>query len=255
MTKIPLHKRIYNLHLGIVKELNNSHIFINKTREILMQETEKIKVASGDIDRTYNVPSRKGKLFSKEAFRTDKELKGILTEIIQRDLFENFLVTNVSKFENYLFKNLSEVITEYPDKLGVSVQGIKPYKIVPIDFVVESVSIDQLFKKIIKDRIINISYSTPIQYLNFFKEVTGCPIDSEEFEDYIEIKATRDLIIHNDSRVNQVYLDKSGNKSRASITELIPIDNEYFNFTIATMKRVSGIIKRELEKKFKKNTT
>lgn len=74
MSKKPLEKRIYKLHLGIIKELNNSHIFIQKTREILIDSTQKLKHPDSNVDRIYNVPSRKGKVFTKEAFRTDLEL-------------------------------------------------------------------------------------------------------------------------------------------------------------------------------------
>lgn len=252
MKKQTLDKRIYQHHLDIVKELNNSHIFIQRTRDILLNEISQIKDEKADTDKTYNVPSRKGKLFSKEAFRTDKELKGLLKEIAERDLFENFIVTNVSKFESYLFKTLAEVIYEYPEKLGVNVNGIKAYKTVPIDFVMGSQSIEELIKKVIIDRISGISYATPQQYLQFFQEVTGCKTHDEEFVDYIEIKATRDLLVHNDKKVNDIYLEKVGDKKRGILNQVIPIDGKYFDFTIATMKRVSGIIRRELEKKYKK---
>jgi hypothetical protein len=252
MKKQTLVKRIYRHHLDIVKELNNSHIFIQRTREILLHEIEKIKDIKAETDRIYHVPSRKGKLFSKEAFRTDKELKGLLTEIAERDLFENFIVTNVSRFESYLFKTLTEVIYEYPEKLGINVNGIKPYKTVPIDFVMESQTIEELIRKVIGDRISSISYSTPQQYLQFFQEVTGCKTQEEEFLDYIEIKATRDILVHNDKIVNSIYLEKVGEKKRANINQAIPIDSKYFDFTIATMKRISGIIRREMEKKYNK---
>jgi hypothetical protein len=250
--KQTLERRIYQHHLDIVKELNNSHIFIQRTRDILLNEISQIKDTKADTDRIYNVPSRKGKLFSKEAFRTDKELKGLLKEIAERDLFENFIVTNVSKFESYLFRTLTEIIYEFPEKLGINVSGVKPYKTVPIDFVIGSQSIEELIRKVIADRISSISYATPQQYLQFFQEVTGCKTQDEEFIDYIEIKATRDLLVHNDKKVNDIYLEKVGDKRRGSLNQVIPIDGKYFDFTIATMKRISGIIKRELEKKYRK---
>lgn len=251
MKKQTLYNRIYRHHLDIVKELNNSHIFIQRTREILLNEISQIRDDNADTNETYNVPSRKGKLFSKEAFRTHKEYKGLLREITERDLFENFIVTNVSKFESYLFRTLTEVISVYPEKLGINVNGIKPYKTVPIEFVMSTQSIDLLIEKVITDRITSISYATPQQYLQFFQEVTGCKTNGDEFIDYIEIKATRDLLVHNDKRVNDIYLEKVGDKKRGTLNHVIPIDGKYFDFTIATMKRVSGIIRRELEKKYK----
>lgn len=252
MNKQTLDKRIYQHHLNIVKDLNNSHIVIQRTRDILLQEIAQIKYTEANSDKTYKVPSRKGRLFSTDAFRTDKELKGLLKEIAERELFENFIVTNVSKFESYLFKTLTEVIYDYPEKLGINVNGIKAYKTVPIDFVMGSQSIEELMTKVIVDRINSISYASPQEYLQFFQEVTGCKTQDEEFIDFIEIKATRDLLVHNDKTVNNIYLEKAGDKKRGNINEVIPIDGKYFDFTIATMKRISGIVRRELEKKHSK---
>lgn len=117
-------------------------------------------------------------------------------------------------------------------------------------------SVNEIIKKTIEDKITSISYGTPEQYLKFFEEITGCKTNGEEFQDYIEIKATRDLIVHNDRKINKVYLEKSKGKTRGTLDEIIPININYFDFTIATMKRISGIIKRETEKNFKeKNTT
>ena len=237
--------KIYKLHINIVKELNNSHIFIQKTREIMSLEVNRLE-PNGD-DRAYNVPVRKDTLFTKEAFRTDKELKGILNGIIDRELFENFIVTNVSRFENYLFMTLKEIIIKYPQKLSVNINGIKPYKSIPLDFITSSQTYDEVLSKVISDRIISVSYATPQQYLQFFQEVTGCSTQFIEFQDYIEIKATRDLLIHNDKIINDIYLDKVGDRRRGDLNQIIPIDSDYFDFTIATMKRVSGIIRRELD--------
>ncbi|WP_020404873.1 hypothetical protein [Gracilimonas tropica] len=250
MSKKSLNKKIYRLHLDIIKELNNSHIFIQKTREILNNEIHQLKNGSDNVDRTYTVPSRKGKLFTKEAFRTDIELKQILITITERDLFENFIVTNVSKFENYLLKTLSEVILEFPEKLKINTPGLKAYKSVPIDLVTGSKSVNEIFQKAVADRINHISYATPQKYFDFFEEVTGCPTNDQEFSDFLEIKATRDLLVHNDKVINKIYLEKAGKNKRGKINQKIPIDSEYFDFTIATMKRVSGIIRREMNKIF-----
>lgn len=104
---------------------------------------------------------------------------------------------------------------------------------------------------IIENRIIMVSYATPQNYLKYFQEITGCLTEKDEFADYIEIKATRDLIIHNSGIINETYKIKVGDKCRGINGEKILIDKIYFDHSIATMKRISGLIRKDTEKTFK----
>jgi hypothetical protein len=253
MAKKSLQKKIYEHHLRIIKELNNSHIFLQKAIPIIKTEVSNLKSSSNSSkDRTYQVPTRKGKRTSSEAFRTDLEVKGILNTLVERELYENILVTNISKFESFIFDIIQETILEYPKKLTIGVPGIKPYKVAPVDLILNNNDYNKLLKDLISERIIEVSYSKPQTYLEYFEKVTGCSVEDEEFKFYLELKATRDLIIHNSSKINQVYLEKTNEYKRGKIGEKIKIDSEYFNSSIAVMKRISGIIRRELSPDQKK---
>lgn len=242
---------IYRLHLNIVKDLNNSHIFLQKVIPIIENECNSLRGGDKLIDKTYNVPSRKSKVFINEVFRSDKEVKQILELVSQSGLYENTLITNISKFESYLFNTLKEIIKRFPNKLSISVQGISNYKDVPLQIILESENIDTLMNEIIENRIIMVSYASPQNYLKYFQEVTGTDIEKDEFKDYIEIKATRDLIIHNSGIINETYITKVGNNNRGTIGKKVQIDKTYFDHSIATMKRVSGLIRKDTEKTFR----
>lgn len=253
MKKNKLKKKIYELHLKIIKELNNSHIFLQKAIPIIKTEIISLKSKSNsEKDRIYQVPTRKRKSLSSEAYRTDLEVKRILNTLVNRELYENILVTNISKFESFMFEIIKLTMLEYPKKLTIGVQGVKPYKTTPVEMVLDNNDYDKLLRDIITERIIEVSYSKPEAYLEYFEKITGCKTQNEEFKLYLELKATRDLIIHNSNKINQVYLDKAKENKRGELGEIITIDSEYFDSSIAVMKRISGIIRSELSPDQKK---
>lgn len=54
----------------------------------------------------------------------------------------------------------------------------------------------------------------------------GCPTD-DEADTVAEIKATRDVLEHNASVANEVYLRKAAKKARFALAEFIEIDDDY----------------------------
>lgn len=249
--KTPLYNKLYKLHLRVVKELNNSHLFIQKVIPLIQEEIKSLKKSTHQDDRVYQVPARKGKFYNTEAFRTDLEIKEILHNLVEKELYENLLVTNISKFESYIFQTLKEVIEVYPEKLSINIAGISPVKNVPIEIVMSSESHADIISYLIKEKLVAISYAKPIEYLKFLEQALSVKLeDNECFTDYVEMKATRDLIVHNSGIINDVYLSKVGTKARDVIGSRIKVNREYFDISIGTMKRISGIIKRDTEKKF-----
>jgi len=85
--------------------------------------------------------------------------------------------------------------------------------------------------------------------MTYLSAVVGVTVDAS-FLDYYEIAATRDLIVHNSSVVNQLYLDKAQGKARGKVGDKLVVDKTYYYDSLAKMKKVSGAIKRDVEKKY-----
>lgn len=66
-------------------------------------------------------------------------------------------------------------------------------------------------------------------------------------------KATRDLVVHNGGIVNELYLQKAGEKARGKRGDQLVVNKKYFYGALAKMKKVSGAIKRDVEKRYLKN--
>ena len=142
------------------------------------------------------------------------------------------------------------IITEHPQKLTLNVRGIETAREVPIEILLQSSNLEDALNEVIERRLNAISYAPPKAYLEYLGHIVGMETSDLAFMDFIEIKATRDLIVHNSGIINDVYLSKAGDRQRGNIGEKAVIDSKYFDHCIATLKRVSGIIKRETEKNF-----
>lgn len=79
----------------------------------------------------------------------------------------------------------------------------------------------------------------------------GCPPE-DEIERFAEMKAARDLLIHNSGIVNKTYLDKAGPKARYTAGDQVMIDRPYFNDCWALAKKlvddIAAAAKRRLSK-------
>lgn len=247
MGNISLSKQVYKLHLAFVRKINDVHIFVTQAIPLLEEARNAYENSQHEKDRRYYVPSIGRTKFAR---RTDKELKNIYERFITGEFYESFIVTAISQFESMLFEVLRLVIYAYPQKLTINIQGIQAERNVPIEVLLQSDTLENALAEVIRRRINAVSYAAPKAYLEYLNSVAGITISDPAFLDYIEIKAARDVIIHNAGVVNDVYLQKAGNNSRGLINDKLEIDFDYFNHCIATLKRVSGIIQRDIEKNF-----
>ena len=61
-----------------------------------------------------------------------------------------------------------------------------------------------------------------------------------------------DLVVHNNCVINTLYLEKAGAKARGALGERLSVDEAYYYDSLAKLKKVSGAIKRDIEKKYGK---
>jgi hypothetical protein len=84
---------------------------------------------------------------------------------------------------------------------------------------------------LIADRELNeLKYDRPKAWFDYMNRIIrlGCPTD-DEIDLIAEMKAARDLLIHNSGIVNKIYLDKAGTKARYAAGEKVVIDRHYFD--------------------------
>jgi hypothetical protein len=243
----PLAHRIASLQIGLVRELNDFHIFLSQAAPVLKDAQEPLANSTHKKDRRYYVPASGRVKFAK---RRDGELKAIYDRFLRSGLYEAFLVASISSFESFLLKVLRVIVSEYPGKLSIAVPGVSACKTAPVALVFDSASLVEAQEAIIAEHLSGVFYAQPKAYLEYSRKVIGIEKDDPAFEHYLEMKATRDLLVHNGGIVNGVYLAKAGSNARGKVGEKLAVESVYFEHCVAALKRISGIIKRDAEKSF-----
>jgi len=241
------------MHIALVRRVNDTHIFASQALQVLQDaKTGNLSVSRKDgRDKRYDVPSVKKGKFAK---RKPHEVKNIYSRFLDRELYENFIVSAISQLESFMFEALRLILVAYPHKLKINVKGLEIERTVSLDALLGKHNLNDVLAEIIESRIISISYANPKTYLQFIGKLAEIDVEDKAFEDYLEIKATRDLLIHNSGISNAIYCAKSGAKARAEVGQLIPIDQGYFDHCVATIKRISGIVSRDVAKAFPEKT-
>lgn len=157
------------------------------------------------------------------------------TKVTERDLFklypryrttylqgQSFLqLTTV--FEAFLFDFLRLLLTNDPRHLAQNKQ-------IQVGVALSVADRGALVLLIAERELNELKYERPTAWFDYLSKIVklGCPTD-DEIERIAEMKAARDLIIHNSGIVNKTYLDKAGTKARFAVGDQLVIERPYFD--------------------------
>jgi hypothetical protein len=193
------------------------------------------------------VPGKKG--MKGIARRNPIQLSVLFNKFAKHELFENLLVSSVSRFEFYLSDIIGEFLRYFPNKLSIGPKGGDSGKQVPINLIVNAEDLENLRGDVIDLRLQAIFHADPKEYCAYFNAVSELGISSEQFAQFFEIKATRDLIVHNSLLVNDLYVKKAGDLRRGEVGHKLKVQKTYFEGALSAMKTLSGLIERATREK------
>lgn len=148
----------------------------------------------------------------------------------------------VTIMETLMNDVLRMILVEYPSK-------IPSKKKVDIDCVLSSSSIEQAKLTIIDGILNEFAYKSPKDYATEFEKYTSVNLlENPVYHKYIELKATRDIHIHNSGIANDIYLTKSGVVARVKSGEYLPVDIQYFLKSYEQCLQLNEILEKELDK-------
>jgi hypothetical protein len=151
-----------------------------------------------------------------------------------------------SVFEAFLFDFLRILLTNDPRHLAQKKQ-------IEVGVALSAADRGALVLLIAERELNELKYDRPSAWFDYMSKIVklGCPAE-DEIERIAEMKAARDLLIHNSGIVNKIYLDKAGAKGRYAIGEPVVIDRPYFNDCWVLAKKlvddVAVAAKRRLSK-------
>ncbi len=165
--------------------------------------------------------------------------------IIHKDIFNSAFISAIAAMEDYLSKVMMWILQADNVRIKCTVSGVNFTKDVPIVDVIDQER-DDIIARIIQQRIDGLFYAGPQKQWEYFDKALGIQIDPALWSKWTEMKARRDLWVHNGGIVNRVYLDKTGENACYSLGKEAIIDELYFRDCIATLKTVIGRINRDV---------
>ena len=142
--------------------------------------------------------------------------------------------------ETMLNDLLRAILIEFPKK-------IPNKRKLDIDQVLACDNLDQI-KLAIVDSILNeFAYKSPKEYADEFSFYSGVKLlETPVFHQYIELKATRDIHIHNKGFANEIYLNKAGVLARVKSGYYLPVTIQYFLEMYEQCLQLTEVLERAL---------
>ena len=195
-------------------------ILIKNGKPVLLQKNKLIKPIEQALDRIEKIRERK--------ISNDDSI-----------ILEGLFILGVSSFENSLIDTLRILLINIPNKLDIKT---------------ESITKDELIKgnpleRAIENKLNDVSYKNISEIINYFLEKTTIPqnsIQKDEIDNLIEIKATRNLLIHNNLIINSIYKDTAGVNIRLGNCNKLEINQDYLLQSIITLKNILQGLKNAL---------
>jgi hypothetical protein len=171
---------------------------------------------------------------------TKKELFQRCDYLMMNQLPVNGIYQFVTLVESLLVDILRDVLIEFPNK-------IPNKKKFDYESVLNATSLQEVKLGLINIVINEMTYKSPRDFAEDFKNYVGVDLLKKPvFLDYIELKATRDIHIHNQGIANEIYLSKAGSKARVKSGQELPVDIIYFLKSYEWCIQMTNILESEL---------
>ncbi|MDP1727352.1 MAG: hypothetical protein Q8M15_11255 [Bacteroidota bacterium] len=148
----------------------------------------------------------------------------------------------VTTIETLLGEILRDTLIEFPVKISNK-------RKLDFEIVLEAKSLEEI-KIVLVNSIINeLSYKSPKDFAEEFSKYVGINLlEKPSFHKYIELKATRDIFIHNQGIANEIYLSKADTLARVKSGQYLHVDIQYFLQSYECCLQITEILDEALNK-------
>ena len=174
----------------------------------------------------------------------------IKRRIMQKDIYNSAFVSIVAAVEDYLSKIMTWILLCDNKRIKCTISGVSFIKEIPVIDLIDN-DREDIIKELIDQRVEGLFYASPQKQLEYFDKALGLKVDADIWGNWVEIKARRDLWIHNAGIVNQIYINKTGDYGLCALDSEAIITEEYFGNCIAILKTMIGRIDRDVKKVYK----
>jgi len=231
-----------------IRSLNDLYVLAGLTSQSLLEMQKRVAENDDGDDVEFEAPAANGE--STVVTRDADQLSKLLHIASARGVYEQLLVAGVAVTEDYLQGVLRTIFKWFPEKLHLGVDGKKTDKNVALGLIIKSATIDEVLDAVIQKQLLAAFYGPPERYFDYVESVLSIKIEKKLKASFAEIKAARDLIVHNSGIVNEVYVSKAGTQARGSVGERLKINATYFKDSVHTMKQLTHSVYSKTMDKF-----
>lgn len=238
-------KRINDLYI-------ETHIAIEGLKSLQNAPNEMTTRKGRKVAFCINMPStREGS--RREITRNHEDLSKIIQQRISEKEFVQSIIVAVSLTEDYIAEVVRIVLQAYPKKLTASQKsgsGVSGEKKINISDLLDFSSLEEVIEAQVDKRVQDLLYASPKQYSEYLSNICGISIREKLVEEYAEVKATRDLYVHGDGKINELYVRKADQAARGQVGDKALVDAEYFDHTIRVAKEIFTTLFKGLRDKY-----
>lgn len=201
------------------KELVNACTWFNIAKNVLIEKYE-----DKDFLENYNFKGTRGIQNKKTSSSQYERKRLVLENAIKKDFCYSIYTFIIAIFEDFLWKISLEILGETfeSENWGAYIRE----------------SDDKSMEKELEKTF----YLSPIKQKKYFIYRLKIKVEDDFWDNWIEYKATRDVIVHNRGVVNSIYIKKAGAKARYKENETIYITDEELEDVIKTLKKFANEI-------------
>lgn len=233
MNILELRTKLSNYKMEKQSFLNDTYLWVNMA-------IQAIDDLPGD-NLVFEVPSAKNSEKPKSIKRNDREK--LVNRIVNKDIYNSAYVMMISSLEDYFNKIMKLLLMYDNNRIKYHMNGINMQSEVNIiDFLNNSK--EEMIEKIIDQKIDNLFYASPKKQLEYLDEALGIVVCEDSWYKWIEYKARRDVIIHNNSIINDVYISKVNDYGKFINGKEVVFDKQEFSDIVSSLKAIIGEIDR-----------
>lgn len=159
-------------------------------------------------------------------------------------MYSGTLMLLVTYFENTIAKILKTDLLKHPQRMSLDTKTVS-YKMLEM-----SESIDDVRNLLIENEVMSMMYKSLSDWIEYFKKSIKLKLTyvTEVFPKLIEVIARRNVIVHNDGIVNNVYLNLVSEEYRLGINngDVLKVDRQYIMNAIDLIESVIMAIVLEM---------
>lgn len=149
-----------------------------------------------------------------------------VTDYLMSSTFQHF----VSLFEDFFFGLLRSWLAAYPGSLSK--------KQVAMGAVLKAPDKAAIVLTAVEQELNELKYARMADWFAYLERLTnlGCPT-AQEIEKLTEIKASRDILVHNSGVANAIYVEKAGSRARCHDGGALELPEQYHRESWETIKK------------------